>query len=272
LVFSQSKWASSVTDYKFGEGQNFGQDKAWFPENVLGPLSNKVSPTIPASTEREICSLGKNGYIVLKFEPAIIDGLGKDFTIFENAFIYGEGRIYDEWMIVSVSEDGVNWHTFPYDTISGVGMAGRTPTAAFGVDYANPAQSGGDAFDLADLQLNKIYYIKVTDATKFQSADRESAELDAIIAIHQEENYLPKTNTKLELTYSNSLLSVHSDININNLVIIDINGKKIVEKNLLKPSTELHVNLLGVSEGVYALNCVLADGTNNRRKIFIPKN
>ena len=167
-------------DYAFGTSQTFGQDSAYFPANVLGPVGPGVSTTTPASTPYEVVSLGKGGFIVLGFEYPIIDGPGPDFTVFENAFFY-PGGTFGEWMIVSVSPDGENWLVFPHDTLTGIGMAGRTPTAG-GVDYTNPAESGGDSFDLSDLGLDTVRYVRVDDATRYQGPDRLSAELDAVIA------------------------------------------------------------------------------------------
>lgn len=179
---AQHLWASEVVAVSFGNSQVFGQDSAYFPANVLGPVGAGVSETTPASTPQEIASLGKGGYIVLGFESPVIDGPGMDFTVFENAFVY-PGGIFDEWMIVSVSPDGENWWVFPHDTLTGAGMAGRTPTAG-GVDYTDPAVSGGDSFDLAQLGLDTVRYVRVADATQYQGPDRLSAELDAVLALH----------------------------------------------------------------------------------------
>ncbi len=182
LLHAQHPWASEVKDFSFGDSQTFGQDSAYFPANVLGPVGSGVTVTTPASLPTEIVSLGKGGYIVLGFDYPIIDGPGPDFTVFENAFFY-PGGVFDEWMIVSVSPDGENWLVFPHDTLTGEGMAGRTPTAG-GVDYTNPAESGGDSFDLSVLGLDTVRYVRVDDATRYQGPDRLAAELDAVIALH----------------------------------------------------------------------------------------
>lgn len=189
LLFSLSlaQWPTAVHSHSFGTSQQVGQ--AEFPANVLGPLTSPISPVAPAATASQVVSLGKGGHIALTFDPPIINKAGADFIVFENAFYYGPGNalVFDEWMIVSVSNDGTNWTDFAHNTQTGEGMAGRTPTEAFGVDYTDPAASGGDAFDLSLVSMDTVRYVRVTDATQHQPADRLSAELDGIAAVHQAE-------------------------------------------------------------------------------------
>lgn len=182
---AQQGWATSVVDYQFTNTQNgFGQSPDFFPANVLGPVAASAGPTAPSSAPSDVCSMGKGGYITLAFVTPIIDGPGADFTVFENAFYYGQNQIFDEWMKVAVSEDGIEWRIFPYDSLTGAGLAGRTPTAAKGVDYFNPEESGGDSFDLATVGLTQARFVKVIDATQFQGPDRLSSDLDAVAALH----------------------------------------------------------------------------------------
>jgi hypothetical protein len=179
-----AQWATKVVDYQFGTSQTVGQDPAFFPANVLGPVANSVGPRTPAASPKDVCSIGKGGFITFQFERDVIDLPGPDFTVFENAFSYGANQVFDEWIIVSVSSDGVEWHTFPFDSVTGSGFAGRTPTAATGSNHFDPTTSGGDAFDLETISLQRIKYIRLTDATHFQSPDRLSAEVDAVLALH----------------------------------------------------------------------------------------
>lgn len=202
-VFAQNPWADKVLDHHFGLGQTLGQAADYFPQNVLGPLNPNVSSTTPASTPEEVLSLGRDGWLVVGFESPIIDGLGPDFTVFENAFEF-PGGIFDEWLIVSVSQDGNTWFTFPYDSLTGAGFAGRTPTkGGNNLNYQNPAESGGDSFDLALLGLSEIKYVKLQDATRFQSPDRLSAEVDAVIALHQAtlSSLSPNQSPKFQLSH-----------------------------------------------------------------------
>jgi len=179
-----AQWATSVLGHHFGTSQTVGQGAAYFPANVLGAPTAAATATAPASLPQDVVSLGKGGFLALGFEQPVIDGPGPDFTVFENAFFYGDNEVFDEWMIVAVSEDGQAWHTFPYDTLTGAGMAGRTPTNG-AANPLDPAVSGGDSFDMAALGLSKVRYVRMTDATRYQSFDRLSAEVDAVAAIYQ---------------------------------------------------------------------------------------
>lgn len=180
-----AQWPVAVADYQFGTSQTHGQGPGFFPANVLGPLTAPYTPTAPAVGEDQVVSLGKGGYIVLEFSPVIIDGPSADFIVFENPILVPQnGFIFAEWMIVAVSEDGITWQTFPHDTATGDGMAGRTPTAPYGTPLQNPDSAGGDAFDLAAVGLAQARYVRVTDATQYQTADRLSADLDGIVAVH----------------------------------------------------------------------------------------
>jgi hypothetical protein len=179
-----SQWAASVLEYAFGTNQTLGQSSAYFPANVLGPVTVGASATAPAFLPQDVVSLGRNGYVALAFDRPIVDGDGPDFIVFENAFLWGENQVFGEWMTVSVSEDGIGWVAFPYDTLSGAGMAGRSPTLS-ATTWADPLVCGGDGFDLATVGLAQVRYVRVQDATRYQPADHLSAELDAVVAIHQ---------------------------------------------------------------------------------------
>ncbi|MCS6894521.1 MAG: hypothetical protein NZZ60_00010 [Bacteroidia bacterium] len=178
-----------VHSYQFGTSQTFGQSAEHFPYNVIGPICTSATPMTPCADPCQVVSLGKGGFITLEFEPPIADGVGVDFIVFENAFRYGSGQVFDEWMIVSASQDGVSWQTFPYDSVSGVGLAGRSPTGCEGcsgpIDWQDPSQAGGDAFDLAVVGIPWAKYIRLTDATHWQSPNRLSADLDGAVAVHQ---------------------------------------------------------------------------------------
>lgn len=191
---AQAQWATGVRDYSFGTNQTIGQGAAYFPTNVLGPPAH-ATPNVPASIPQEVVSLGRNGTLTLTFDSPIADGEGADFVVFENAFVWGNGQIFDEWMIVSVSENGDTWQTFPYDTLTGAGMAGRTPTNAPD-GCTTPATCGGDAFDLATVGLPLARYVRLQDATRYQGFDRLSAEVDAVGAIHQTLEIAPDINNK----------------------------------------------------------------------------
>lgn len=121
------------------------------------------------------------GAITLAFtNNRVVDGPGADFTVFENVFYVGgdSNNRMMEPAIVSVSQDGVSWFTFPvdfsprFDPTTGAlnlrhpyvynrGFAGVNPVIANGVnvDATDPTVSGGDSFDLADLQVPGLTWI-----------------------------------------------------------------------------------------------------------------
>ena len=138
------------------------------------------------------------GTITLGFtNNRVHDGPGADFTVFENVFYVGgdsNSRMMEP-AVVSVSQDGATWFTFPvdfsprYDPVTGAlnlrhpfvynrGFAGVNPVIAngFNVDATDPGVSGGDSFDLADLQvpgLNWIRYIRIQSTGDQWLVDRD---------------------------------------------------------------------------------------------------
>lgn len=265
---AQSAWASSVYDFHFGISQTFGQDSAYFPQNVLGALGSNINPTMPASTPEEVCSIGKGGFIVLEFDPPILDGIGVDFTVFENAFFYNNNsQVFDEWMMVSVSNDGQTWKTFPYDTLTGDGFAGRTPTAATGANYQDPNQSGGDSFDLQELGLTEAKYVKLTDATQYQSSDRLSADLDAVIAIHTTiSNEKLYADSQIQINQNDSQIKISSGLVFKDVTIYELSGKKIYSNQQVNKNH--HSIYLPKNNRLFVINCIFANGSQASTKII----
>lgn len=183
-----------VVSYTPGEGGGRGSD--YMPENVLG-LPDTVGRTNIATTDpKQILSLGLDGEIVLRFDRAtIVDGPGVDFTVFENAFVYrvgGKDRLYAEPGEVAVSRDGVAYTAFPYDPQTLDGCAGVTPTRG-DQPPDQPSVSGGDGFDLSDLGVDSIRYIRIRDVTRMVKENPEHPfyditlngfDLDAIVGIN----------------------------------------------------------------------------------------
>ncbi len=188
LPTGKSMWASSVLDYQFGDNQTAGQLPVVFPQNVFSKPPTDASPDNPSYMQTDLASIGGDkGYISLGFNPPILNGPGFDFTVFENVLRVVNGSdtiLYQEWMSVSASNDGITWFDFPFDTLSGEGFAGRKCTNGSTTTYKDAAKSGGDAFDLSVIGLDSAKYIRVTDATQYQFSEG-SADLDAIAAIWQ---------------------------------------------------------------------------------------
>jgi len=164
-------------------------------------------------------SLGLDGSIVVAFaDNVIVDRPGPDFTVFENPFLVAgttTGGPFAEPGTVSVSDDGVEFRTFPcrldsppfYRGCAGVypvfanaddpdspspAIPSTTPIAdLIGVPTAGfvpPAGSGGDSFDLADVGLSSARFVRI-DASALQPglAGLSGFDLDAIAGIHSVE-------------------------------------------------------------------------------------
>jgi len=209
-----------VVDFSPVDPASYGHNK--MPDVVLG-FPGESSPTTGSV---EVASLGTGGSITLEFTRSmIVDGPGPDFIVFENAFFctvpesaeddYG---VFAEPMIVEVSQDGEVWHQFPFDEdaldeVGGegctprdllkrlVGLAGITPTFTGDLIVANDPMVwdpegvggvsgwGGDAFDLADLGLDWVRFVRLTDSGKIAgfTGSTQGADLDAVVAVNAEE-------------------------------------------------------------------------------------
>ncbi len=146
------------------EGARFGHDA--LPDIVLGPPQGGTE----TKGSLDVASLGCGGQITLAFfGRPVRDVEGPDFIVFENAFAAGE-ETFSEPGRVLVSPDGNDWYGFDCDVDDGwpaEGCAGVAPTlVADGADIIDPATAGGDAFDLADLGLTEIRYVRIADRTR----------------------------------------------------------------------------------------------------------
>lgn len=185
-------FADAVVTFAPGEHAGFGADQ--LPEIVLGPP--RGAGLLQGSLD--VVSLGDGGAITLRFDrPVICDGPGPDFTVFENAFHSGgpDGPIFEEFGIVSVSQDGIHFVDLPYDAATHAGLAGRTAVLSHpdnGVDPLDPAVSGGDTFDLAATGLEWVAYVRIIDpgatipdpGSFIPPGDNSGFDLDAIAALH----------------------------------------------------------------------------------------
>ena len=270
LTTIRAQWAVRVVDWRFGVSQTTGQSPEFFPSNVLGPVDPSASHNVPSSDPRHICSLGRNGWMILEFEPPIINSAGNDFIVFENAFEYANGRIYDEWMAVEASEDGIVWVAFPVDSLSGEGFAGRTPTQAGAYLALDPANMGGDAFDLDRIGLNTARYLRLTDATRFQSLDRLGAEVDGVYVIHQLVGWgrtrTPICSNQLYYHKNEGVLTWTGD-RATTLNLWSVQGTCLIRSVKLEPSESLPVEHL--AKGIYWIDAVDSSGFPHRQKVLI---
>jgi len=185
-------FADAVVSFTPGAHAGFNADA--LPDVVLGPPVGGGD----LQGSLDVVSLGDGGSITLAFRDHIIcNGPGVDFTVFENAFHAGSptGPVFIEVGIVAVSQDGEHFVTFPYDSQSFAGLAGQTPVYSNpdnGIDPTDPAVSGGDHFDLADVGLPWAAYVRITDpgdaipdsGSRIPPGISGGFDLDAIAAVH----------------------------------------------------------------------------------------
>ena len=172
-------FATEVLSHAFGGGQNVNQASG-FPGVLLGPpVANDPSAVV---------SLGNGGWVVLGFAAnAIVDGPGVDFTVFENPL-----PSFKELATVAVSDDGELWTEFPcgaaqdasdFGFCAGVNVVLSSPKN--GIDPLDPAVSGGDHYDLADIGVTHARFVRITDRADL-TGNAGVFDLDAVAIVHGE--------------------------------------------------------------------------------------
>ena len=160
VAYAGNPWLDRVRAFEPGTSSGFGADQ------LPAVVRHKPEGFGLNQGSTDVVSLGNNGRITVSFDNnACVDGEGDDLVIFENPFLSGS-LVFAELAFVEVSADGKQWFAFPYDTESGDGLAGRAPVLANsdnGLDPLDPA-SGGDRFDLADVGLEFVRFVRITDA------------------------------------------------------------------------------------------------------------
>lgn len=182
--------ADTVFSVRWGTGQTFGRDQ--FPRNVLGLPDTSARADRPAVTAESVCSLGLGGEIIIGWKNAVlVNRTGADFTIFENVFLYFGERRYAEPAKVAVSQDGVRFVEFPFDSLTLRGCAGISPTNGDKNPF-NPSVSGGDSFDLAQIGMDSVRFIKIIDISAmvlnntqhpFYDPTISGFDLDAVVGV-----------------------------------------------------------------------------------------
>ncbi len=151
---------------------------------VLGPPEGRGA----GEGALDVVSLGDQGSIVLRFDDvALVDQPGPDFIVFENA-IAG----FAEPGFVAVSEDGSDWYEWPCQPQNA--EAGYPDCAGIHPVYSNPSNgisptdvtaAGGDDFDLADLGVTRVRYVRIRDSGfSHYGGITGGFDLDAIAAVH----------------------------------------------------------------------------------------
>jgi hypothetical protein len=163
----EAPYADRVVSYT--KGTNGGFNEGELPDIVLGPPKGRG----PFQGSFDVFSLGVGGEILLEFTDYLIfDGAGVDFTVFENAFQVGDDpeNTFAEPAYVAVSEDGVTFVEFPCDPLVRpyAGCAGVRSVLANpdlnDIDPTDPAVSGGDSFDLAQVGLRTARFVRIRDS------------------------------------------------------------------------------------------------------------
>lgn len=259
----------TVYSFIHGQGQNTGQDSAYFPQNIFGLPTAMATDYIPASTADEVCSLGLNGEITVGFKNYIIsDGEGPDFTIFENVFIMAMlNKKFVEPAQVSVSQDGINFIAFPFDSLTLKGCAGTEPTN--GNKYAfDPTKSGGDTFDLKTVGLTWAKYIRIKDVSQFVLANPKHPfynasitgfDLDAVVGINLTPTGTQKPESITFKSYNRKL-----SIDCNNFKSVEYSIFNVLGAKLLSgKNTAPEIDLSELNSGVYLIRLSVTDANNN---------
>jgi len=162
-------FADCVDALQAADGVSFGHDAL---DVVLGP----PRPPAEGGGSLDVLSLGCGGSITVMLDGAgIVDDEGPDLLVFENAFDFGDST-FAEPARVLVSDDGEDWYEFEClpagDGRRAPGCAGVTPTAtAPGDGSFDPDAAGGDAFDLADVGLDRARWVRLIDVTEEHYGD-----------------------------------------------------------------------------------------------------
>ena len=261
----------------FKPGEYIFQDSVnkYFPENIFGLPSSLASKDTPEARPEEIMSLGLGGEIIVTFKDFILkDREGVDFVIFENAFInpFNQG-IFSEPAKVSVSKDGINFIEFQYDSMSLVGLAGITPTNNVSKIWQYP-DCGGDGFDLAQLGLDYIKYIKITDISEIIETLPESSkywnppyllsgfDLDAIVAYNLETlagiwNFAADNSIAIDYKNINEICSVINPNNKNlQIRIFDVYGRIVFSG---QSNSSFDITLNHITNGLYLVAAEATD-------------
>lgn len=183
-----------VVEFKQGQGGGFNADQ--LPDIVLG-CPHGGGEEIGGS---HVLSLGHDGSITLEFvDNEVIDRDGVDLIVFENSIkpAPNTGAVDPGYDLakVEVSEDGTTWQTFPFDTATRKGCAGHLPVYSNpdtdeGKDISptDPAKAGGEAFDIADVKLKVVRFVRITDLglSTLGGKTTKGFDLDAVAAVHSQ--------------------------------------------------------------------------------------
>jgi len=258
--FYEKEFVSSVISYRFDSSQTVGQSLDFFPNNIYGPPSKYATKYAQASSDSEVVSLGRGGELIVGFGTKKLYNLpGVDFTVFENAFINkGTKKVFAEPAKISVSQDGYSFIDFPYNPTTLKGCAGVTPVCGE-CDPFNPNESGGDSFDLSELGLEWIKYIKITDISSIVTTDENhpyyqpegvvlGCDIDAIAGLYLSSESTYQLNQPEDVYFINNNYLIIKNTNFKFIKLFDLMGNQI---ETITPDSKLHYKFK--HSGVYLM-------------------
>ena len=245
-------------------------------DSTLGKASLGDSTNVYGKANGTVVSLGDGGEAILNLHQAIFNGPGPDFAIFENGF----NSSFLELAFVEVSSDGIHFFRFPansetQDSIQ-IGTFGAVDATNINNLAGKYQVNYGTPFDLDELPndslLNKftVTHIKVIDVvgtisnlystidtagnkindpwpTPFASS---GFDLDAVGLIHVNGiNTLTEKQQEFKVFPNpfTSLITVNSDVEIEQLELISLSGKTVA----ISANSSIEINEL--PSGIYLL-------------------
>jgi len=252
-----SAWATGYINYIVGAEV----DTTWqHPEKALGKAEGMSG---------EIVSLGRGGEITFTFSDTIFNVEGADFATFENAL----NNTFLELAWVEVSQDGINFTRFPNYSLTqnSVGSYdGIDATKIMG--YCSKYRQGfGTPFDLEDVDLDYINYVKIIDIIgdgsaldsdgnviydPYPTSGSAGVDIDAVAVINQQ-----KTDGISNISIK-SVIRIYPNPAINNVQLIvnkeqlnktiqvlTTDGKVVKQFNISNLHTT--INIVDLKKGMY---------------------
>ncbi len=239
-----------------------------------------------------VVSLGDGGVAICEFEYPIINSVGYDFVVFENAF----NDTFLELALVEVSSDGINYVRFNATSLTDTSIQQNNAASINAAQLNNLAGKYrvgyGTPFDLEELKnipnlnINAIKYVKLIDVVGsinplYSTKDSQGRlindpyptpyptagfDLDAIGVLHNTTLGLHHINNSAVTIYpnpvtTNGILQVSNETP-NKLQLINMLGQVI--------STTYYSNslpLINVPEGTYNLTITSPQGFSNKRVV-----
>lgn len=210
-----------------------------------------------------VVSLGDSGSAVLAFNPAISDGPGPDFAVFENSF----SDNFLELAFVEVSSNGVDFYRFPatsnIPTDIQIGAFDATSDPTLLHNLAGKYRGNyGTPFDLSELDtiatldISQITHVRIVDvvgsiSTMYGMQDKNGNyindpfptpfpssgfDLDGIAVMHQGAlNYGDIIGNTLSLfpnpVQAGKAIHIHSSAAISGLQVFDLSGTTVLNED-----------------------------------------